>query len=444
MRFRITALATLIVVVVLVVTGIALVLLQRRALTSAIDDSLLQRADDLEAVLRAGELPERLGLGADETFVQVVAADGSILATSENVAGIELNLRLPEGAEVLSSADVPQVDDDPFRLLTRRIPVPGGTTTLLVGGTLDDVKDSAAALARALMVAIPLAAALLAGIVWWLVGRALSPVEAIRREVAAISGGELHRRVPEPATADEIGRLAATMNRMLDRIEESTRRQQRFVADASHELRNPLTRIKSEVEVDLAHPERADLAATHRSVAEEVEGLGRMLEDLLYLARSDAGDLDRSATSVDVSELLEQEVARLGDARVPVTVSAAPVTTVGGRADQLARAIRNLLDNAVRHASAGVASSVAVADGAVRLVVEDDGPGIPAPDRERVFERFARVDEARSAATGGTGLGLAIVRDIVERHGGRVFVDPRHTDGTRFVVELPVSGDIPG
>ncbi len=192
--------------------------------------------------------------------------------------------------------------------------------------------------------------------------------------------------------------------------------------------------------MDLAHRERADLAATHRSVAEEVEGLGRMLDDLLYLARSDGGDLGGAAVGVDLGSLLQQEAGKLRRARVPVAVSAAPAAIVAGRTDQLVRAIRNLLDNAIRHASAQVASSVAAAGDVVRLVVEDDGPGVPAEDRERIFERFARLDEARSAATGGTGLGLAIVRDIIERHGGRVFVDPQHAVGARFVVELPVLG----
>ncbi len=437
-RFRITALATLIVVVVLAATGVALVVLQRGLLLSAIDESLRQRADDLEAVYGTGGLPETLGIGADETFVQLTLEDGTAVAGSGNVVGTPITVPADVAAEQVRTAMVPAVDDDPFRLLARSVEGPGGSAVLLVGGSLDDVRDAGATLARSLTIAIPVVAALLAGLVWWIVGRALRPVESIRREVASISGSDLHRRVPEPATGDEIERLAVTMNAMLTRVEDAGLRQRRFAADASHELRSPLTRMRSELEVDVAHPSSADLAATHRSVLEEIDRLEHLMDDLLTLARSDAGRMTVELREFDVTEVVAGEIARLRETTsFDVAMESEPKRILGDPAG-ISRAMRNLLDNAARHARRRISVDVASRDGSVVISVTDDGPGVPAGSEEAVFERFARLDEARSAQAGGTGLGLAIVRDIVDRHGGTVAVDSRHRPGARFVMTLPV------
>ena len=436
-RFRITALATLVFVGVLTVTAVALVVVQTRSLTSNIDASLQLRADDLEAVLLSGGMPATLGLGADEAFVQLVAEDGAVQASSANLVG-EPPVVPTGGIDSLQTVSVDQLDDDPFRVLTRTIQLPSGSLVLHIGATIDDVRDSTAALGRSLAVAIPVVAAVLAALTWWLVGRALHPVEAIRAEVATISGTALQRRVPQPPGDDEIARLAATMNDMLGRIEASSRRQQRFVADASHELRSPLTRIKSEVEVDLAHPQAADYVATHRSVVEEAASLGRLVDDLLYLARADAGEMQSAGEVVAVGELVERQVGQAAvTSQVPIEMSGDDAAAVMGNYDQIARVVRNLLDNAIRHAATRVVVTLALERGDVVVAVEDDGPGIPADQRKRVFDRFARIDEARSAAEGGTGLGLAIAREIVDRHGGSISVDPDITTGARFVVRLP-------
>ena len=436
-RFRITALATLIVVLVLAATGVALVVLQRGLLLSAIDDSLRQRADDLEAVYGTGGLPETLGIGEDETFVQLTLEDGTAVASSGNVAGTSITVPSDVAAEQVTTAMVPAVDDDPFRLLTRSVEGPEGSAVLLVGGSLDDVRDAGAALARSLTIAVPVVAAALAALVWWLVGRALRPVESIRREVASISGSDLHRRVPEPATGDEIERLAVTMNAMLARVEDAALRQRRFTADASHELRSPLTRMRSELEVDVAHPSSADLAATHRSVLEEIDRLEHLMDDLLTLARSDAGRTSVEPREFDVAEVTAEEVARLRQSTsCDVAMELDPSWILGDPAG-ISRAVRNLLDNAARHARQRISVDVTSHDGSVVIAVADDGPGVPTGSEEAVFERFARLDEARSVRTGGTGLGLAIVRDIVKRHGGTVAVDTRHEPGARFVMTLP-------
>ncbi len=275
-----------------------------------------------------------------------------------------------------------------------------------------------------------------------LVGRTLRPVERIRAEVAEIGGSDLHRRVPVPAADDEVGRLATTMNDMLARVEEGQQRQRRFVADASHELRGPLTRMRTELEVDLEHPATADAEATHRSVLEEVVGLQQLVDDLLMLARSDGGIGDvADAGSVDLAELAGAVVSRAnGRSGVVVELAGVAAAPAVGRPGELQRAIGNLLDNAVRHAASTVRVMVSRNGDTVSVAVEDDGEGIPAADRDRVFERFARVDAARAAGDGGAGLGLSIAREIVVRHGGTLIVDAAYENGARFVITLPAAG----
>lgn len=309
--------------------------------------------------------------------------------------------------------------------------------------SLEDIDESGDVLRRSLSVAVPIVALLLAALVWWLVGRTLRPVEAIGAEVADIGGRDLHRRVPEPGTDDEIDRLARTMNAMLDRVEGAARRQQQFTADASHELRSPLTRIRSEIEVDQAHPGTADRAATHRSVLAETIALEHLVDDLLHLARSDAGAGPAAADDVDLDldDIVLGHARRQRDGgRVTVDISGVSGAQVRGNARQLDRAVGNVVENAGRHAASTVTLTAAERDGAAVVTVTDDGPGIPPDDRERVFERFTRLDQSRTAGAGGTGLGLAIARDIVERHRGTITItDPASGRGTAVVILIPVT-----
>jgi len=277
--------------------------------------------------------------------------------------------------------------------------------------------------------------------VWWAVGRALRPVEAIRARVDQITAAQLDQRVPEPATSDEIARLARTMNAMLARLEESADRQRRFVADASHELRSPLARMRAELEVDRAHPETADPASTADSVLTETVGLQRLVDDLLVLARGDAGALGGGGdTTVDLDELVDRLAARARARGADIDTRAVRPVQVRGEPAQLERAVANLLDNAVRHAGLRVTVALDGSDGEqAELVISDDGPGIGPADAERVFERFTRLDDARTAGSGGVGLGLAIARDIAERHGGTLTLRPGGGSGAQFVLVLPVA-----
>jgi signal transduction histidine kinase len=269
------------------------------------------------------------------------------------------------------------------------------------------------------------------------VGRALHPVESIRARVAEIGGsGRIDRRVPEPAGHDEVWRLARTMNEMLQRLQAAAERQRRFVADASHELRSPLASLRTQLEVSRDYAARR-VGAVDDQLA-EVERMECLVGDLLLLAKADERRLVVRSRPVDLREVVLDEVERAGSrVRVRLDTAGVAAATVHGDREELARVVRNLLDNAVRYARDRVELSLAERNRHVELSVADDGPGVPAAARERVFERFARLDEGRARDAGGTGLGLAIVREVVVAHGGSVTVDS--APGARFVINLPRS-----
>jgi signal transduction histidine kinase len=303
----------------------------------------------------------------------------------------------------------------------------------------DDLADTDEALRRlvgALVVSIPALVAVMGGLIWFVTGRALRPVDALRREVDEITVADLGRRVEVPDSADELARLATTMNGMLGRLHESVEHQRRFVGDASHELRSPLAGIRSELEVNLAHPDRADWPESGRRVLDETVRLQQLVEQLLVLARGDAAEATR--VEVDLDDLVLAEAQRLRDSsELFVDLRGVSAARVLGDPIGLAQVVRNLGENAARHARGRIALTVAERPDRVELVVQDDGPGVPASDAERIFERFARVDEARARASGGAGLGLAISRAIVERHGGTLELTTTAPEGARFVVCLP-------
>lgn len=440
-RVRITVVATIVVAVALGLAGLALVWAQQRALTASLEESLESDAADLAAQLEAGtlDLADPLVVsGDDDAFAQVVGPGGRVVGASTVAPSEPLGPMAPEGV-VVDERSVPGLDEGTYLVVSR----PAGEVVVHVGAPMDDIGESVRTLVQSLVLTAPVVVVVLGLLVWRLVGRTLRPVEEIRAEVGEIGATDLHRRVPVPGTGDEVADLARTMNEMLDRIEHGVERQRRFIDDASHELRSPLTRIRSELEVDLAHPTGADPHATHRSVLEEVDELQALVDDLLLLARQDAGGT-RTDEPVELDEVVVEEVHRAaGPPGEGPAVSAAPVeqATVHGDPGQLGRVVRNLLDNAVRHATSSVAVALRVDQGEAVLVVADDGPGIPAERVDEAFERFARLDEARAADDGGTGLGLAIVRDVVEGHGGSVTIDREHRDGTRLVVRLPLAPD---
>jgi signal transduction histidine kinase len=440
-RFRITLAAALAVAVVLGLTGVWLVAHQRQVLTENLDDTLVVQARALAGTAHDGQVPATLvPVADDDGIAQVVDASGQVVSSTPSLEGRPPVAPAPSGdAAVVRTVDDPALEG-PFHVASVRGTDAGGDPIVVhVGAPLDDIVDSTRILTRSLVLAVPAVTLLLAALVWALVGRTLRPVEAIRREVDGIGASGLDRRVPVPEADDEVGRLARTMNAMLDRIEDGTLRQRRFVADASHELRSPLARIRAEIEVDLEHPDGADPAATSRSVLAETIGMQHLVDDLLALARSDAGAAVRARiTPVDLDDVVDRQARRLrADGRVAVDSTGVSAARVLGDAEQLARAVGNVVDNAVRHARTTVALSVAASGDDAVVAVSDDGPGIPPERRDEVFERFTRLDGARAAGEGGTGLGLAIARDVVVAHGGTIAVDPDHHPGARFVITLP-------
>lgn len=443
-RFRVTVAAALAVGLVLGSGSVVLVAAQGRQVATNLDRTLSQRADDLEADLLAGRLPRRpaAAQGSEVGVIQVLDRSGTIVAASANSSGDPAIAPPPPVGtdQVFRTVGRLPVDDDTFRILSRQVDAPSGPFVLHVAASADAIAESTAALRRSLAIGVPVMIVALAALTWLLVGRTLRPIEGIRREVAAISGDQRGGRVAQPAGTDEVARLAATMNEMLDRLDGAAERQRRFVADASHDLRSPLAVIRAEIEIDLAHPDRADPLATNRRLLRSIDRLQRLTNDLLVLARSDSSVPDgHSAAVLDLDDAVRTEVELVRrSARVPVDTSRVSAAQVRGDDEGMGRLVVNLLDNAVRHASTAVTVELAEDGGRAVLAVVDDGPGIAEADRTRIFERFVRLDDARRS-DGRNGLGLAIVAEIAARHGGTVEVDPLHDPGARIVVSMPVA-----
>jgi signal transduction histidine kinase len=320
-----------------------------------------------------------------------------------------------------------------------RVATQQGQVTLIARRSLGEVNRTVHSVTDALLLGVPALVAATALLAWHLAGRALRPVESIRAEAAAITGSTMHRRVPEPDAGDEVGRLARTMNAMLDRLEESSTRQRQFVSDASHELRSPVAAIRAQLEVALRRGDQVDWPQVARRVLDEDERLEAAVGELLELARVE--EAAPPPVDVDLDDLVLEEAGRVRP--VPIDTSRVSAGRVAGDPRQLVRLVRNLLDNACSHARSRVVTSVATGAGSVWLVVDDDGPGIPPADRERVFDRFTRLDEGRGRGGGGAGLGLAMIRSIAERHGGTVMIDDAPIGGARFVVRFPEDGQHP-
>ena len=434
-RFRVTIAAALVFGIAFGIASMVLVRTVERRLEDRAENDGRLAIEAAAAQIRAGEdLSDVIVATRTPVFTWVIGPTGRVLYGSAFVPpGFDVATSQSSSGEEMAS---PAGD---IVLFTQRVRGPDGTVTVAVASPLDSAQRSAETLGRGLWLLTALLTLGVGVLAWFIAGRALRPVEAIRSEVLAITSTTMHRRVPVPAGRDEVQRLAATMNEMLDRLEEASNRQREFVSDASHELRSPVASMRAELEVALRAPDRVEWQPLATRLLAENERLGRLVADLLELARLEEGQRDTTSAPVDMDELVLEDIARRS---APPRFETAAVT--GGRAlgsaRQLTQVVHNLLDNAGRHARGTVAVSVGTDDGQVLLTVEDDGPGIAEEDRSRVFDRFARLDAGRARDAGGSGLGLALVKRIVETHGGTV----RITDGTgpggaRFEVRLPSS-----
>lgn len=435
LRTRITLAAVLVVGLALVLGSVVLLGLLRANLKDYARTAAEQTADSVAGQLpRASgqELPSLAQMDDDE-FVQILGADGTVLASSKNANGAP-DLSPPGDGDELT---VP-FDNHSFVVARKRVMTSQGQRVVISGADLESVNEATASVSHALLGGCPVLLLLVGAITWLAVGRTLRPVDRIRREADGIGATELSRRLPEPARDDEIGRLARTMNRMLARLDQAQRQQRRFVSDAAHELRSPIAAIKQNVEVATDYPESLSTEELLATVLAESTRLERLTTALLSLARLDERSPQRSDHPVDLDDLVFDEVQRLkSTTSLRIDATGVSAGRVGGDEAVLSQVLRNLVDNAERHARTTVALSLIEDGDTVRLSVEDDGPGVPAADRERIFERFVRLDEARTRSDGGSGLGLAIVREVVTAYAGTVVVTEGLLGGARLLVTLP-------
>ncbi|WP_431031481.1 sensor histidine kinase [Plantibacter sp. RU18] len=369
----------------------------------------------------------------DDGRLLVLILDGRVVDRTDD--DIELPDPVPGGDSFVSV-----VDDESVVFAREDVELGDQEYVLLAGRSLDDVDDAVGLVSILLAVAVPVLVLLVGALTWVLVGRSLTPVERIRREVAALSAADLHRRVAVPATGDEISRLASTMNDMLARLEDAQTAQRRFVSDASHELRSPLAVMRQYAEVAVAHPDRVDGSELASTVLEEGLRMQGLVESLLLLAKLDERATVVSGRAVDLDDLLLTEAARVrGAGSLTVDAGGIAAARVEGDEQLLARVVRNLVDNAARHARSTIRLACWTDGPVVRVRVDDDGAGVPIGDRSSVFERFVRLDESRSRDAGGSGLGLSIVADVVRLHDGSVEIVDGALGGAGFVVMLPAA-----
>jgi signal transduction histidine kinase len=438
-RARTTLVASLVVALALLGGAVILVQTLEHSLETATDQQSRSWLAQLRDDVRSGSLPQVIDGIGDDSLAQIVAADGRVLAASENIVGRPAVASVEESAERPTAHTMRGLPDDQemedYRIWSARADTRDGVVAVFVGPSLESSQEAAHQLVTSLATGLPLLVMLLALAIWITVGRALRPVENVRREVARLGARSLDVRVEVPPTNDEVARLASTMNELLDRLEAADQRQRDFVANASHDLQSPLTVFRTEVEVALARADLEEWQRTAPQLLEESDQMEALVSDLLFLARAeDLHSVERSP--LDLEDLVAEEVARLPhDSRVEVTlkVSAAPVR---GNHQQVSRMVRNLLVNAVEFADARVTVTVSEENDTAVLVVEDDGPGVPGEHRLDVFDRFVTLDRARDRRTGGTGLGLAIARSVADAHGGSLTLEGV-APTSRFVVHLP-------
>ncbi|MEU4623588.1 ATP-binding protein [Actinoplanes sp. NPDC023801] len=443
-RLRSALAAGAVVAVAAVLAGGVLLVIARGILLDNATRTAADRVSQVVAALRSGSpaaLTAALNPGdPGRTVVQVVDRAGRVVAASPGAAGERpmSTSRPPPGRPARDPARLRMGRDSSFRVLAAGVETPGGRYTVLVAQSLDTLDEATRAIVAALLLGMPVLAVVVGVATFVFVGRTLRPVEAMTRRAATITATNLDARLPVPGSGDEIAALAATMNTMLDRIEAASAVQRRFVADASHELRSPLATIHANADLlsaaRLDEPAGRSVTRIHR----ESTRLARLVDDLLLLARVDDAALRPRRAEVDLDDLVYAERDRVAEEHPELRVDGevVPVRVIGD-ADQLHRVLRNLTDNAMRHARSRITISLGMSGGRAVIVVSNDGPAIGPEDREKIFDRFVRLDDSRARQEGGTGLGLSIAREIALLHDGTLTLDEL-PDQVAFRLALPV------
>lgn len=445
-RKRSTAAAVAVVAVALLGGMLILLALLETALTSSTESTARQKTQDVVAQLTVDrDLEDAIeyisSTGYAGQYVQLVSAGGTVLAGSEPRAfGQPLSALRPEpGHSVTQSvSSLPNIGrDDNYHVLATGARVASEHVVVIVASSVQVQAETVATVAWLMLAATPLLLAVVAASVWLLVGRSLQQVELIRGQVAHINAERLDGRVDVPPTKDELEALALTMNTMLDRLEASDQEQRRFVSDASHELRSPLATLSAGVEIAAADKSGTMWLQLKDDLAGETVRMRYLVDDLLTLARTNDGGLPPEDADVDLDDVVEHEVRRLrGVSRHEITADLRPVR-IKGDARRLGQVLRNVLDNADQHAVSRIRICLrASGEGAV-ITVDNDGNPIPEPDRQRVFERFVRLDESRSREGGGSGLGLAIAAGIMAAHHGSIRATESPSGECRFEIAFP-------
>jgi signal transduction histidine kinase len=405
----------------------------------AVDDGAFASARAVAAMVDDNTLPDPLPVSGSQVM-QVVDGSGAVVRASVSADRLTPLLRSPELVKALAGEriSVPGARaglTGTLRVIAVRAGSASDPSSIIVAVPVNEIEQSQRVLRNTLLVTYPPLVVIMALIAWRVIGWTLRPVEMLRSGAARISGSDQDERLVVPESADEIRALAVTLNDMLDRLAAARGRQRAFVADSAHELRSPLASMRTQLEVAQRLGEGGELAT---DLLTDVTRLAALVEDLLLLARAGSDTRPPSMReSLDVRALLVATASRYADARVPVSVTGGPAVHASANAAELARVVANLVDNAVRHARSSVVLAVRAEGGRAVVTVVDDGPGIPAGERERVFERFARLDDARDRDAGGTGLGLAIVRELLRRSDGSISLqDNPDGPGLAAVVHL--------
>jgi signal transduction histidine kinase len=440
LRGRLVLLSTAGLAVGLIVGAVVLTAVLRLGLERAADDAIQQTAHEVTGLIENDRLPDPIPAGGT-TLVQVLDQQGRVLAASLGadrlVAALgpaQLQAALA-GPETLSGNDFGV--QGAVRVTAQSAAGPDGPSVVLVATPSSDIDDAVRVVRLSLIVGFAVLLAVLAAVAWRLIGATLRPVEALRAGAERITGSSSAATLPLPNSTDEIRRLAETLNDMLDRLAASRSRQRQFVADAAHELRSPLASLRTQLEVAIAigdTPDNLDLLV-------DVQRLTGLVNDLLVLATVDDAAPPRQEL-VDLVRLTGDVVDRYAGQPIPISVSATGDISVQANPAAVERILRNVLDNAIRHAATAVRVHIdPAAESGARVVVTDDGPGIAVTDRERVFERFTRLQDARDRDSGGSGLGLAIVRELIEQQGGTVRLGEPVAGHSGLRVELSFHGE---
>jgi signal transduction histidine kinase len=478
LRARVTMTAAAGLLVAFIAADLLLFSVLRVSLTRSVDDSARQGAAEYVALIDARRLPDPVPVPAGSTItIQVLNAAGRIVDVSPDADRLVPLLSPAQAVASARTGRVVLLNGPAFgmpSLLRVAVATASGGYLVIAAVPYSSVGDSLSVVAKGLFFGTPLLFILFTGATWLAVGSTLRPIALLRRGAARITATGVPRDLPVPEARDEVRSLAVTLNDMLSRLSLAQQRQRALVSDTAHELRSPIASIRTQLEVALDHPEGQDWPETARDVHADVLRLARLAEDLLLLARLDEqvpvaggttgrgangqgdaagrgagpdGAVARRGAVADLEELCDSVVARYAGTRVSVTAAATgDACLVAADRNALDRLLVNLIDNAVRYAKSQVIVTVRREGEWVVLTVSDDGPGIPAAYRERAFDRFARLDTARSrdgAEDGGAGLGLAIVRATATAYGGTARLEPAVPDaqppGLRAVVRLPAA-----